>query len=259
MKIAKMPDGTPEVYLAVNGEGMTTGLPTVFVRTSSCNLHCTFCDTFYTWNFEGTKFSTKHDYAPKVNMIAEQMVIPSEELAKIIIEKAGNVRAVTFTGGEPTIQQFNIVSTIQELKKQSKDEWFVEVETNGTLMLQAPFVKLLDQINCSPKLSSSGNEKILRQQEPVIRSMYEIAQFKQVGLCFKFVIRQENLEHDMQEVKEWQKDMKMPSKYIYLMPEGIEKDKILEGTAVLEEICMETGYKLSTRLQILIHGPKRAT
>jgi 7-carboxy-7-deazaguanine synthase len=38
-----------EIFLSIQGEGLQSGLPTLFIRFSGCNLRCTYCDTKYSY------------------------------------------------------------------------------------------------------------------------------------------------------------------------------------------------------------------
>src|SRR5215212_5811311 len=72
-----------EIYRSVQGEGLLTGVPSVFVRASGCNLRCWFCDTPYaSWRPEGRDMST------------DEIVAQVEEW---------DTRHVVVTGGEPML------------------------------------------------------------------------------------------------------------------------------------------------------------
>ena len=60
MKLAKLGDG-PEIFHTIQGEGVSAGMPAVFIRASRCNLHCVWCDTAYTWNWQGSAFTHERD------------------------------------------------------------------------------------------------------------------------------------------------------------------------------------------------------
>ncbi len=271
MRLAKMPNGTPEIYSAVQGEGLTMGKPMTFVRLSGCNLHCVWCDTYYTWNFEGTKFDNEHLTAPKVKMADYQITMTPEEVADYIKKVSRGHQSVVFTGGEPLIQQ----AEIQNVMRILGNEWYAELETNGTQLLKPETAMFINQINCSPKLASSGNSKILRHNPKAIRSILESG--LEENICFKFVVKAETLQNDMDEIEEWIRSIVLAydegsglsegftriatsrlKKLIYLMPEGINPDRIREGLKVLNEIAQDEGYKVSPRLQILTYGEKRA-
>lgn len=93
-----------EIFKSIQGEGQQAGEPTVFIRTSGCNLKCSWCDTPY--HKEGKEMTV-------------------EEIVKQV--KVYGVPNVCITGGEPLLQE-EIKELIEELMM-----WFnVYVETNGT-------------------------------------------------------------------------------------------------------------------------------
>ncbi|MBE6527608.1 MAG: radical SAM protein [Thermoplasmata archaeon] len=96
-----------EIFKSIQGEGLTMGVPTVFVRTIGCNLDCSWCDTQYAMS-GGT-----------------EMTIPE------IMEKVGGCRTVCVTGGEPMLQK-DIYELFDALIKADKK---VVLETNGAVDL----------------------------------------------------------------------------------------------------------------------------
>ena len=98
MKLARLGDG-PEIFFSLQGEGKNQGAPSVFVRTSRCNLYCAWCDTPYTWNWTGTSFS--HDSAQKFDMSAQTIELEVSEVAAFV-RRFPCRRLVLTGGGEPS-------------------------------------------------------------------------------------------------------------------------------------------------------------
>lgn len=265
MLIAKMPDGLPEIFRCVQGEGQNLGLPAVFIRLSTCPLQCVFCDTFYTWNWKGTPFV--HKGGVKVSKDEFQMALPAYAVANkvrtVLIDSEGVVahRNIVISGGEPLLQQKGLCEMIDNLKSDDKD-WHFEVETSGSVNFTEDFLSRIQFINCSPKLESSGNSLAARNKPKVIAQILDAHNSFNVDVCFKFVTHSdtlENMKKDIDEVLNWQKEHNVPSNLIYLMPQGTTVEEIQEGTKLLSEHADHYGFKISTRLHVLVYGNKRAT
>jgi len=218
-------DGKAEIYPAVQGEGRTIGMPCIFVRLFGCSLRCAFCDSKHT--FENCN---------SINLTTEEVV---KEIRSLQIER------VVFTGGEPGLQYKEIEKVIDKLGS----GYLFELETNGTIVYPESFISKISQINCSPKLKSSNQLNNLdskRFNKEAIKSL------PLERTIFKFVISNE--KEDMIELMDWRTINKIPRSNIYLMPEGINSQKIIEGTRNLIEKYSSKGYNISTRLHIILYN-----
>jgi 7-carboxy-7-deazaguanine synthase len=99
-----------EIFYSLQGEGKWAGLPNIFIRTSGCNLRCSFCDTKYA--YENGKIMSIKEILSQITQY--------------------NCRYVCLTGGEPLLQQciFELINVL--LKK----KYFVIIETNGSINIK---------------------------------------------------------------------------------------------------------------------------
>lgn len=248
MKIARLHEG-PEIFFTIQGEGKSLGRPSVFVRSSLCNLYCEWCDTDYTWNWQGTTFRHQRDAEPGYQKFDKQTQIVRLTPAEV----AQQVRAfpctnVVLTGGEPMLQQDDWVALMRHLRAIDSAYWF-EVETNGTLMPTGDFDTLLDQYNVSPKLANSGVEPRQREIPEVLR--FFAASDKAV---FKFVV---NDPADLEEVGDLVARYRLPRQRVYLMPEGTASEQLRERQQWLVAECLKHNFNFTDRLHIHIWGNKR--
>jgi 7-carboxy-7-deazaguanine synthase len=114
-----------EIYKSLQGESSYTGLPCIFVRLTACNLRCSWCDSEYT--FTGGK-----------KMTAEHVEAEVQRLS------AANCKLVEITGGEPMLQEREVVPLMQSLVGSGFE---VLLETSGERPLDkvpAEVVKIVD-------------------------------------------------------------------------------------------------------------------
>lgn len=124
-----------EIFVSIDGEGLTAGQLTTFVRLAGCNLRCAWCDTAYSLQKTQGKPMSVQEVADSIT-----------------------TRAVTLTGGEPLAHK-ETVALVRELIKRGHK---VNVETNGSkdilpLLQAAPAPSLL--VTMDWKLPSSGMER----------------------------------------------------------------------------------------------------
>jgi 7-carboxy-7-deazaguanine synthase len=207
------------------GEGPSCGQPALFIRTSRCNLTCTWCDEPRTW--DRSRFDlADHTTCRSVAGLAEWVLDQDTEL-------------VVITGGEPLLQQHRLLPLVTTLLDADRR---VEFETNGTV---SPLPDLWCEgvrFNVSPKLASSG---VPTRRRIVPAALDTLAQTNSV---YKFVITAEHRESDLAETGELVDTHGL--RRVWLMPEGTTRDAITTGLHALAEPALTRGWGLTTRLHI---------
>ncbi len=248
MLLARLNDG-PEIFFTLQGEGVSAGLPAVFVRSSLCNLHCRWCDTDHTWNFEGTPWTHEKDADPAYRKHRKAEVTLELAAGEIVRRVAAYpCRRVVLTGGEPLLQQEGWLEVIAGLR--AIDPAYVfEIETNGTKMPSPAFRAAVDQFNVSPKLANSGMEERLRTAPAVLAAFAA-----EPKAWFKFVARG---PEDAAEILAFTREYSIPPERVLVMPEGRTAAELDRHAADTAACCLLHGWRFCDRLHVRLWGDRR--
>ena len=220
-----------ELFYTIQGEGRLIGVPSVFFRTSYCNLRCIWCDTPYT------------SWQPENKQITAEAAV-----AQIT---AFNCKHVVITGGEPFVQSKELASLCSQL---AKLDHHLTIETNATIF--APVEAHL--ISMSPKLSNSNptpDNRFFRMHErgrivkPVIQKFLERYECQ-----VKFVV---DTPDDIHEIRRLEAEVPIPAETIVLMPQGIAPEELRSKQEWLVDACKTHGYRYSPRVHVEIWGNRR--
>mgnify|MGYP000888613236 CR=1 FL=1 len=248
MVLAKL-NNEAEIFTSLQGEGHSIGKPSIFIRLSNCNLHCHWCDTDYTWNWDNTPWAhindAKKDYK-KFNKKDHQIHLSPEELAEKILKLP--TQNIIITGGEPLLQQKEIIAFVSILKKADTNRSF-EIETNGTIKPSTELIDCIDQFNVSPKLANSLNPENKRIEPKAIQVFLNSNK-----AYWKFVM---DTEQDLEEINELVAAYKLPKNRVYLMPQATTREALEKKQNQLVKACVNLGYCYSHRLHVMFWGDTR--
>jgi 7-carboxy-7-deazaguanine synthase len=242
LTLATVTPNEPEIFASLQGEGPSAGRPVAFVRLSRCNLACTWCDTAYTWRFEGD--NRPHRDGLAFDRKANQVTLSEEDTAARIAA-LGQDRLVV-TGGEPLLQGAALARMVALLPGMS-----VEIETNGTVAPHPALDSQVAQYNVSPKLAHSGNPAELALLPERLTAWTADAR-----AFFKFVIARPD---DLAEVLALIETHAIPRERVFVMPEGTTSAVLRERMGWLAPLAVEHGLRLSDRLHIHLYGDTRGT
>lgn len=244
MKLARMPDGSPEFFYTLQGEGRNIGAPSVFIRASLCNLHCVWCDTPYTWNWVDTDFS--HESTEKFQRSEQIIDLSLSEIVEAVA--AFGCHRFVFTGGEPLIQEKGWVELMGALDQELRGCFF-EIETNGTLLPGEAFLKRISQLNVSPKLSNSNVQRDSRYFPDVLRSLSTTGKAD-----FKFVVDD---EISLNEVLSIVNECELRRENVFLMARARTVKELDDNQQFAATAAQENGFRYSDRLHLRLFGEKR--
>lgn len=250
MKLARMPDGSPEIFHTLQGEGRGTGRPSVFIRASLCNLHCRWCDTDYTWNWTDTPHHHERDADPSYQKYQREEQILDLSIAEIAGALSRyDCRNYVFTGGEPLIQERAWLELMATLDGDGGTRPHFEIETNGTLLPGATFLDRIDQLNVSPKLANSGVAEELRLKPGVLPTLAATGKAD-----FKFVI---GSQADLAEVLALIEAASLPRDRVFLMPKALTVAELEANQGPVSVMALAHGLRYSDRLHLRLYGAKR--
>lgn len=238
------------VFATLQGEGVSAGRPSVFVRTQDCNLHCGrdgigwHCDASYTWDRKTAEYTSGLRLVSSEALSVEVADEWNKTFAADPLNSSFQPNLV-LTGGEPMIQQKKLAELLQHLPG-----WHTEIETNGTIVIDEGFSNA--QINCSPKLQNSGNALRARLREKALRAIAAMPDH-----WFKFVVSR---NEDIVEIKDIM-DRTNGGDYsrVLLMAEGVDPTQLRSRTDILHDIAAKLGCQVTERNHIYWFGNIRRT
>jgi len=221
-----------ETFQSVQGEGRHVGVPSLFIRTSGCNLRCWFCDTPYTsWEPEG-----------------EQRTL--ESLLDEV--RSAECQHVVITGGEPMLvpDLAPLTQQIAELGRTITIETAGTVDLPVTAHLMSISPKLANSVPDDPAWSERHNRG--RHQPEVIRRLTTDYDYQ-----LKFVI---DAPDDIADVDEYLVEFPhITADRVYLMAQAREPEELRVKSEWLDPLAEEKGWRVSPRLHIELFGNTRGT
>ena len=219
-----------ECFYSIQGEGVTMGVPSVFLRLGGCNLMCKgsgwICDSIEVWSKSvATEFKDviKQDWVDRLKLGAHLVI----------------------TGGEPLLHQRKLIEYLDWFRIEYGFLPYVEVETNGTILPAAEFTVYVQQWNCSPKLSNSGETKERRYKHEVLELL------SYLNTQFKFVV---SSKEDIKEIRD--NFSYFGCEKFVLMPAGDSFESLKFTRQLVAEECIQLGWRYCDRLHIVIWNKK---
>jgi 7-carboxy-7-deazaguanine synthase len=280
--LERIPDTGYAIPGTLQGEGKLVGIPVLFIRTSGCNLRCTWTTSTGKVSICDTPYASHHP--------VETDIMDTAEVVAVVRANLGQIRHVIISGGEPTIQPQPLVELAGHLKKELNVH--ITLETNGVLFIPE-LTTYIDLFSLSPKLKSSDPdtkknrlldhpvEQNYIRDHPKFRRNTDTLQ-KYINACMhtgsyygdkpesasrrktnkdfqlKFVIARES---DIDEIRQDFLDHLsfVEPEDVVLMPVGGTPELLRESMGMTARLAIQHGFRYTPRLQIDLFGDTAGT
>ncbi|WP_416776733.1 7-carboxy-7-deazaguanine synthase QueE [Xenorhabdus budapestensis] len=142
-----------EMFQTLQGEGVFTGVPSVFIRLQGCPVGCSWCDTKHTWEKEADKQQPMENILVKSQDSDIWGVATPRQIINLFIRQGYTARHVVITGGEPCL--YDLRSLTETLEREG---YQCQIETSGT---HAIYCSDKTWVTVSPKVKMRGGYKVL--------------------------------------------------------------------------------------------------
>ena len=231
-----------KIFYTLEGEGEYIGQPSVFMRMSMCNLTCrgfasenspNGCDSFISWSVKN-----KMSFGDIFQLMEE----------KNYIEHLRNNAIFKLTGGEPLINQKQLLKFIEEFIERYKFVPRIDFETNATLIPDIRWIReFRATFTTSPKLTTNGDPEEKTYKPEVLK--WHVKN----NSGFKFVITSDK---DVEEI--WRKyvnddnGINVPLSRVWFMPCCGSRKEHLERAPAVAEYAKAMHVNFSPRMHLLI-------
>lgn len=243
-----------EIFKSVQGEGLSMGKPSVFIRLFGCMFACSWCDSKFSW-------------LPEYKSQAKRME------PRDIAEQVPDGWNVVITGGEPLLWQKT--SAFYDLLLSLHDKGCsIEVETAGAIVPTTRIAQEVDQWNVSPKLTSAGNhEAEAKHLETVVAFLTKHLYTEVVDdPPWEALEQRWQLKFVVSDDRDWDRLMeilavlaakanlipKLTRQHVYVMPECLTREQHLaKQDWLMDKVKAHGMLNYSPRLHILMWDSKR--
>ncbi len=282
LPLERLPDTGYAFPGTLQGEGKLAGIPVLFIRTSGCNLHCTWTTSAGKVSICDTPYASHHP--------VEMINMDTAEVVALVRANLGPIRHLIISGGEPTIQPLSLVELARHLKRELNVH--ITLETNGVLFVPE-LTPYIDLFSLSPKLSSSDpdekknrlidhpvEQNFIRDHQKFRRNPDTLQKY--INACMhmgsyygdmpgspprrrtdkdfqlKFVITRES---DIEEIRfDFLDHLSfVEPEDVVLMPVGGTPEMLKESMDMTARLAIQHGFRYTPRLQIDLFGDVAGT